>query len=141
LSAVTKRTFDPDPARRAAAVIGDALERRVRATGVRPLIQIDQDEWPVAAGALLHLQRSRLAFAVEDDWLVMFTERARSTGAEGRTDHDHWTTAPLPADQSPGRRDDRCRRSILCSRAHVKAAPVTFDSIRRGRCRLRVLRS
>jgi hypothetical protein len=82
LSAVTKRTIDPDPARRAAAVIGDALERRVRSTGVRPLIQIDQDEWPVAAGALLHLQRSRLAFAVEDDWLVMFTEHARSTGAE-----------------------------------------------------------
>jgi hypothetical protein len=82
LSAITKRTIDPDPARRAAAVIGDALERRVRSTGVRPLIQIDQDEWPVAAGALLHLQRSRLAFAVEDDWLVMFTEHARSTGAE-----------------------------------------------------------
>jgi len=82
LSAVTKLTIDPDPERRAAAVIGDALERRVRSTGVRPLIQIDQDEWPVAAGALLHLQRSRLAFAVEDDWLVMFTEHARSTGAE-----------------------------------------------------------
>ena len=82
LNAVTKRTIDPDPARRAAAVIGDALERRLRSTGVRPLIQIDQDEWPVAAGALLHLQRSRLAFAVEDDWLVMFTEHARSTGAE-----------------------------------------------------------
>ncbi len=82
LSAITKRTFDPDPARRAAAVIGDALERRVRSTGVRPLIQIDQNEWSVAAGALLHLQRSRLAFAVEDDWLVMFTEHARSTGAE-----------------------------------------------------------
>ncbi len=82
LSAVTKLTIDPDPERRAAAVIGDALERRVRSTGVRPLIQIDQDEWPVAAGALLHLQRARLAFAVEDDWLVMFTEHARSTGAE-----------------------------------------------------------
>jgi hypothetical protein len=82
LIAITRRTFDPEPARRAAAVIGDALERRVRSTAVRPLIQIDQDEWPVAAGALLHLQRSRLAFAVEDDWLVMFTEQARSTGAE-----------------------------------------------------------
>lgn len=82
LNVVTQRTIDPDPARRAAAVIGDALERRVRSKGVRPLIQIDQDEWPVAAGALLHLQRSRLAFAVEDDWLVMFTEHARSTGAE-----------------------------------------------------------
>ena len=82
LSAITKGTFDPDPARRAAAVVGDALERRVRSTGVRPLIQIDQGEWPVAAGALLHLQRSHLPFAVEDDWLVMFTEHARSTGAE-----------------------------------------------------------
>jgi hypothetical protein len=82
LSAITKRTINPDPARRAAAVIGDALERRFRSTGVRPLIQIDQDEWPVAAGALLHLQRNRVAFAVEDDWLVMFTEQARSTGAE-----------------------------------------------------------
>jgi hypothetical protein len=82
LSAVAKRTFDPDPPHRAAAVIGDALEQWVRSKGVRPLIHIDQDEWPVAVGALLHLQRSRLPFAVEDDWLVMFTEHARSTGAE-----------------------------------------------------------
>jgi hypothetical protein len=82
LRAITKRTFDPEPARRAAAVLGEALERRVRSTGVRPLIQIDQNEWPVAAGALLHLQRSGLPFAVEDDWLVMFTEHARSNGAE-----------------------------------------------------------
>jgi hypothetical protein len=82
LRAITKRTFDPDPARRAAAIVGEALERRVRSTGARPLIQIDQNEWPVAAGALLHLQRSRLPFAVEDDWLVMFTEHARATGAE-----------------------------------------------------------
>jgi hypothetical protein len=82
LSAVTNQTFNPDQPRRAAAVLGEALERRVRSTGVRPLIQIDQDEWPVAAGALLHLQRSRLPFAVEDDWLVMFTEHAQSTGAE-----------------------------------------------------------
>lgn len=85
LRAVTRRTFDPDSESRAATVIGDALERRVRSTGVRPLIQIDQDEWPVAAGALLHLQRSRLPFAVEDDWLVMFTEHARSTGGERET--------------------------------------------------------
>ena len=82
LRAIANRTFDPDPVRRAAAVVGEALERRVRATGARPLIQIDQNEWPVAAGAILHLQRSRLPFAVEDDWLVMFTEHARSTGAE-----------------------------------------------------------
>ena len=82
LRAITERTLDPEPARRAAAVIGDALGQRIRSTGTRPLIQIDQNEWPVAAGALLQLQRSRLPFAVEDDWLVMFTEHARSTGAE-----------------------------------------------------------
>jgi hypothetical protein len=82
LSTITTRTIDPDADRRAAAVIGDALERRVRSTGTRPLIEIDQDAWPIAAGALLHLQRSGLAFAVEDDWLVMFTEHARSSGAE-----------------------------------------------------------
>jgi hypothetical membrane protein len=82
LTAVTKRTINPEPARRAAAVIGDALARHVRSTSVKPHILIDQDEWPVAAGALLHLQRSRLPFAVDDDWLVMFTEHARLTGAE-----------------------------------------------------------
>ena len=82
LRAVAGRTLDPEPARRAAAVLGEALERRVRSSGVRPLIQIDQDEWAVAAGAILHLQHNRLPFAVEDDWLPMFTEHARSTGAE-----------------------------------------------------------
>lgn len=82
LRAVTKRTFAPDPPRQAAAVLGEALERRVRSTGARPLIQIDQDQWSVAAGALLHLQRSRLEFAVEDDWLPMFTDHARTRGAE-----------------------------------------------------------
>lgn len=82
LRSVVRRTFAPDPARRAAAILGDALDRRVRAVGARPLIRIDQNEWAVAAGAVLHLQRGRLPYAVEDDWLPMFTEHARATGGE-----------------------------------------------------------
>ncbi len=35
-----------------------------------------------AAGALLELERGGLAYAVEEDWTVMFGRNRRATGAE-----------------------------------------------------------
>jgi hypothetical protein len=78
----TDRTYAPSPQQVAAATLGDALNRRVRGMNVRPLIKIDQDTWPIAAGVLLNLQKSGLPFAVDADWLPMFTERAAATGRE-----------------------------------------------------------
>jgi hypothetical protein len=79
---VTDRTFAPGPQQVAAATLGDALNKRIRNMNVRPLIKVDQDTWPVAAGVLLNLQKSGSPFAVDADWLPMFTERAAATGHE-----------------------------------------------------------
>jgi hypothetical protein len=78
----TDRTFVPSPQQVAAATLGEALNRHVRSMNVRPFIKIDQDTWPIAAGVLLNLQKSGLPFAVDADWLPMFTERAAATGHE-----------------------------------------------------------
>ena len=48
----------------------------------RPLVAIDQGSWGLAAGVLLQLQKAGVAYAVDDDWLPMFTESARATGHE-----------------------------------------------------------
>jgi len=55
----------------------------LRREGVeRPLVKIDQGSWPLAAGVLLQMQKAGVAYAVDDDWLAMFTESARATGRE-----------------------------------------------------------
>jgi hypothetical protein len=59
----------------------------------RPLIKIDQDAWPFAAGAILALQKHGKATAVEDDWIVMFTPAFRATGRE-----DAVVTVAAPAE-------------------------------------------
>jgi hypothetical protein len=66
----------------AATKFGTALAGRIRATGHKPLIRIDQDAWPVATGLVASLTKEGLAFAVEDDWLPMFLESAKATGSE-----------------------------------------------------------
>ena len=48
----------------------------------RPLIRIDQDAWPLAAGVIVRLQKEGVPVAVEDDWLPMFTPAFASTGRE-----------------------------------------------------------
>jgi hypothetical protein len=48
----------------------------------RPLVKIDQDSWGLAAGVLLQMQKAGVAYAVDEDWLPMFTEAARATGQE-----------------------------------------------------------
>jgi hypothetical protein len=79
---VTSRTSAPSPPQVAAAALGDALNRRILGRDVGPFVTIEQDTWPVAAGVLLHLQKSGLRFAVDADWLPMFTESAAATGRE-----------------------------------------------------------
>jgi hypothetical protein len=79
---VTNRTSAPSPQQVAVATLGDALTRRVRSNNARPFMKIDQDTWPIAAGVLVNLQKSGLPFAVDADWLPMFTERAAATGRE-----------------------------------------------------------
>ena len=49
---------------------------------VRPVVRIDQDAWPLAAGVILRLQKKGVPVAVEDDWLPMFTPFFAATGQE-----------------------------------------------------------
>jgi len=49
---------------------------------VRPLIRIDQDAWPLAAGVITRLQKKDVPVAVEDDWIPMFTPEFSATGRE-----------------------------------------------------------
>ena len=82
LRLVTNRTFSPRPQQAAAAALAEALKQRQRVSAGRPLVRIEQDVWPVAAGVLLNLQKSGVPFAVEDDWLPMFSDIAAATGRE-----------------------------------------------------------
>lgn len=60
-----------------------AIRGYLRREGVeRPLVRIDQATWALAAGVLLQLQKADVPYAVDDDWLPMFTEAARATGHE-----------------------------------------------------------
>ena len=48
----------------------------------RPLLRIAGDDWNVAAGTCVRLQRTGIPFAVEPDWLAMFTEQVAPDGGE-----------------------------------------------------------
>ena len=80
---VRARSLSPGPETKAilgaAAGIQDYL-RRERV--VRPLVDIDQSSWGLAAAVLLQLQKAGVPYAVDDDWLPMFTDRARAAGNE-----------------------------------------------------------
>ena len=49
---------------------------------VRPLVRIDQEAWPLAAGVILRLQKDGVPVAVENDWIAMFTPEFSATGRE-----------------------------------------------------------
>ena len=84
LRLITDQTFSPRPQQVAAAALAEALKQRSSGvTGAgRPIVRIEQDVWPVAAGVLLNLQKSGVPFAVDADWLPMFTDAAATTGRE-----------------------------------------------------------
>ena len=64
--------------------IWQALEAYRRDHGMaKPLIRIDQPTWGIAAGVIVQLQKADVRFAVEDDWLPMFSAEVAATGDEG----------------------------------------------------------
>jgi hypothetical protein len=80
---VRANSFAPTPDRagveRAAAGVREYLQRN----GInRPFVDIDQGSWALAAGVLLQLKKAGLRYSVDDSWLPMFTDAARSDGGE-----------------------------------------------------------
>ena len=84
-------TLADPPARRASAVTATAAATRqlsesvvayVRSGAVKPLIKVDQAAWEVTAGVALQLQKAGLAFAIEPEWLDMFTPSLGPDGSE-----------------------------------------------------------
>ena len=77
------RSFAPAPQTEAiqiaAAGIQDFLRREQIA---RPFVDVDQNSWGLAAAVLLQLQKAGIPYAVDDDWLPMFTDSARAAGNE-----------------------------------------------------------
>jgi hypothetical protein len=60
-----------------------AIRDHLRAQGLRhPLLQIDEEQWPVAAGILLRLRHDGVVCAVEEDKRWMFTKATAATGEE-----------------------------------------------------------
>ncbi|MEO8259863.1 MAG: hypothetical protein ABI868_21140, partial [Acidobacteriota bacterium] len=82
LRVAATRTFAPRPQQVAAAALAESLKQRLPGSAGRPLVRIEQDVWPVAVGVLLNLQKANVPFAVEDDWLPMFSEISAATGRE-----------------------------------------------------------
>jgi hypothetical protein len=52
--------------------------------GGKPLFEIDPAVWPIAAGALLEVDKTGARFAVGTRWVPMFGERFAPTGEEDR---------------------------------------------------------
>jgi hypothetical protein len=91
---VVASSFHPPAEAQRAGELAADLEAYMRRERIaRPLIKIDQDAWPFAAGAILALQKQGMATAVEDDWIVMFTPAFRATGRE-----DAVVTVAAPAE-------------------------------------------
>jgi hypothetical protein len=83
LRTVVHASFEPPAeARIAGQLAADIQSYMARDHVRRPLIKIDQDAWPVAAGAILALQKRGNMTAVEEDWVVMFTPAFRVNGTE-----------------------------------------------------------
>jgi hypothetical protein len=94
LEQVVSQSFDPPAEARLAGELAADLRAYMTREGVaRPLIRIDQDAWPVAAGAILALQKEGRMTAVEEDWVVMFSPAFRANGHE-----DAIVTVAAPAE-------------------------------------------
>ena len=72
-----------EEASNAASVVADELRTYFARERIgRPLVRIDQDAWPLAAGVILRLEKNGVPVAVEDDWIAMFTPAFARTGNE-----------------------------------------------------------
>ena len=83
LTSISAQSRTPSTETIAIEQIAQAVHAYVQREGIeRPLVKIDQGSWGLAAGVLLQMQKAGVAYAVDDDWLPMFTESARATGQE-----------------------------------------------------------
>jgi hypothetical protein len=83
LNARVERASDPTAdERRAQYFVHEIKEYLRRNPGLKPLVRIDQEAWPVAAGAIVQLQKDNIPFAVERPWLFMFGGAAAADGDE-----------------------------------------------------------
>jgi hypothetical protein len=73
-----QRTLDDHAVDVLTEQIGDYLKSGVR----RPLFEIDPPVWPIAAGALLQIDKAEKPFAVGERWAPMFGARFSPTGRE-----------------------------------------------------------
>jgi hypothetical protein len=83
LNARVARASDPTSAERRAQYFVHEIKAYLQKNPtLKPLIRIDQDAWPVAAGAIVQLQKDNVPFAVERQWLFMFSGAAAANGDE-----------------------------------------------------------
>jgi hypothetical protein len=59
-----------------------AIETYLDSSHAKPFIKVDQAAWEVTAGVALQLQRTRRPFAIEPEWLDMFTKVLGPDGTE-----------------------------------------------------------
>jgi hypothetical protein len=81
----TARAADAAPLSVAARELSAAVESYLDSSQAKPLIKVDQAAWEVTAGIVVQLQRSRRRFAVEPEWLDMFTRALGPDGSESAT--------------------------------------------------------
>ena len=72
-----RRSLVPSRETTAILTVTPAIQEYLRREGVeRPLVKVDQSSWGLATGVLLQLQKTGVPYAVDDDWVPMFTEAA-----------------------------------------------------------------
>jgi len=76
------RAADTRPLNIATRELAAAVETYLDSSHAKPLIKVDQAAWEVTAGVVLQLQRARRPFAVEPEWLDMFTKGLGPDGSE-----------------------------------------------------------
>jgi hypothetical protein len=74
-----RRTLDDH----AVDVLTEQIEKYLATSGARrPRFDIEPPVWPIAAGALLEIDKAGTPFAVGERWATMFGERFTATGQE-----------------------------------------------------------
>jgi hypothetical protein len=76
------RSADAMPLSVATRELTTAVETYLDSSHAKPLIKVDQAAWEVTAGVALQLQRSGRPFAIEPEWLDMFTKGLGPDGSE-----------------------------------------------------------
>jgi hypothetical protein len=83
MRAAVAESWNPSAESKTISAVANELRRYFTSEHiVRPLVRIDQDAWPLAAGVILKLQKDDVRVAVEDDWIAMFTPAFSATGRE-----------------------------------------------------------